>query len=100
MYGTIFRMRPKLGQEQDVIDVFNEWHDERKPKAKGAIGACLFRPNTGTGDFVAVAIFEDEESYRANGNDPEQDAWFRKLRNLLTEDPTWEDGEYLMSSIG
>ena len=99
MYGTIFRMRPKSGQGQSVIDVFHEWNKERKPKAKGAIGSCLFKPDAANGEIVAVAMFENEESYRANGDDPEQDAWFRKLRNLLEEDPTWEDGEYLSSSF-
>ena len=37
--------------------------------------------------MIGVAVFEDKEAYLANGNDPEQDAWFRKLRTLLQSDP-------------
>ena len=96
MYGTIFRIKPKPGQEQDVIEVFNEWDRDRKPNVKGAIGGYLFKPDADAGELIGVAVFEDKESYIANGNDPEQDAWFRKLRDLLQEDPSWEDGEYLI----
>lgn len=99
MYGTIFRMKPKSGQGQSVIDIFDEWRVGRKPNAKGAVGGCLFMPDAGAGELIAVAIFEDEESYRSNGTDPEQDAWFRRLRDLLQDDPTWEDGEYVIGSF-
>ena len=34
MYGTIFRMKLKAGQEQNVVDLFREWERDRKPKAK------------------------------------------------------------------
>ena len=96
MYGTIFRIKPKPGQEQDVIDVFNEWERDRMPNVRGAISGYLFKPDADSGELIGVAVFEDKESYIANGNDPEQDAWFRKLRDLLQEDPSWEDGEYLI----
>ena len=54
MYGTIFRMRPKSGQEQSLIDVFNEWDRERKPKVKGAIGGFLFKPDAETGELIGT----------------------------------------------
>lgn len=31
MYGTIFRMNVKLGQEQRLVEVFKEWERERMP---------------------------------------------------------------------
>ena len=54
------------------------------------------RPDSDTGELIGVAVFEDKEAYLANGNDPEQDAWFGKLRALLQSDPSWEDGEYVI----
>ncbi len=96
MYGSIFRMRPMAGREQDVIEVFHEWDRERRPNVRGVVGGYLMRPDSNTGELIGVAVFEDKEAYLANGNDPEQDAWFRKLRNLLQSDPTWEDGEYVI----
>ncbi len=38
MYGTIFRMKVKPGQEQKVLEAFQEWDGDRKPKVKGAVG--------------------------------------------------------------
>lgn len=73
-------MRPIAGREQDVIDIFKEWDSERRPNVS----------------VIGVAVFEDKEAYLANGNAPEQDAWFRKLRALLEPDPAWEDGEYVI----
>ena len=96
MYGSIFRMRPIEGREQDVIDVFREWDLERRPNVRGVVGGYLMKPDSNTGELIGVAVFEDKEAYLANGNNPEQDAWFRKLRNLLQSDPSWEDGEYVV----
>ena len=96
MYGSIFRMRPIEGREQDVIEVFNEWDRERRPNVRGVVGGYLMKPDADTGELIGVAVFEDKEAYLANGNDPEQDAWFRKLRALLQSDPSWEDGEYVV----
>ena len=100
MYGSIFRMRPLAGREQDVVEVFNEWDTERRPNVRGVVGGFLMKPDADTGELIGVAVFEDKEAYIANGNDPEQDTWFRKLRALLQSDPTWEDGEYLVGGTG
>ena len=43
--------------------------------------------------MLLLAVFTDKASYVANANDPEQDRWYRGLRELLAADPTWEDGE-------
>ncbi len=96
MYGSIFRMRPIAGREQSVVEVFNEWDRERRPNVRGVVGAFLMKPDANAGELIGVAVFEDKEAYLANGNDPEQDSWYRKLRELLQSDPTWEDGEYLV----
>ena len=97
MYGTIFRMKVKQGQEQRVVDIFKDWEKERKPHVKGVIGGYLMKPDKGSGELIGVAIFEDKAAFMANADNPEQDKWFRTMRELLTEDPTWEDGEYVVS---
>lgn len=99
MYGSIFRMRVKSGQEQSVIDAFAQWEEERKPKVKGALAGLVMKPDGKPGDLIGVAVFEDKAAYRANADDPEQDRWYRKLRELLEADPEWEDGEYIAGDI-
>ncbi len=95
MYGTIFRMRPKAGRGQAIVDLMEQWDKERKGKVKGAIGGYLMKPDNNPNELIGVAIFSDRESYRANADDPEQHQWFLKIRENLEADPTWEDGEYL-----
>ncbi len=90
MFGTVYRMKPKAGETQAVIDMFRRWRQERGPKAKGAIASYAVH-NDG-GDIMGVAVFADEATYRANASDPEQDAWYRQLRSHLQADPEWYDG--------
>ncbi len=99
MYGTISRMKAKLGREQKLIAVFHDWERERKPQTPGAIGGLLIKPDGKSDEFIGVAVFQDKESYRANADDPGQDAWYKELRELLVSDPTWEDGESVAGSI-
>ena len=58
------------------------------------------KPDRKPGELIGVAVFEDRATYRANADDPEQDAWFRRVRELLESDPDWEDGDYVSGSVG
>ena len=93
MYGTIARMRPKAGHEQEVLNLMEQWNRERKPSVQGAVGGYMLRPDRDPREVVLLALFESRETYRANADDPEQDRWYRGLREHLEADPTWEDGE-------
>ena len=98
MYGTIFRMTPKAGQQQAILDVFDEWERERMPNVQGALGGYLFKPDASASELIGIAIFESKEAYVANADNAEQNEWYAKLRALLESDPVWEDGEYVAGS--
>lgn len=100
MYGTIFRMKIKAGQEQKVVDLFQEWERDRKPNTKGAIGGLVMKPDNSSGELIGVAVFSDKASYIANADNPEQDRWFQKVMESLESEPTWEDGEYIAGVLG
>ena len=100
MYGTVFRMRVKSGQEEQVRQVFEDWERERKPHVRGAIGGLLMKPEGKANELLGVAIFQDKAAYMANADNPDQHQWFTKLRELLDADPEWEDGEYISGSLG
>src|SRR5258707_168712 len=93
MFGTIFRMRPKAGQQQAVEDLFHSWGHERQHKVEGAFAGYLFKSTTHPGELVGVAVFDSKSAYLKNADDPEQDAWYRELRSHLDSDPEWNDGE-------
>ncbi len=97
MYGSIFRMKVKPGQEQKLVEMFKEWEQQRRPKVKGVVASYLLKPDRKRNEMVAVAVFQDKQTYRANADDPEQDRWYRRMRELLEADPEWEDGEFVAS---
>jgi hypothetical protein len=53
------------------------------------------KPDGKLGELIGVAIFKDKAAYTANAGDPEQDRWYRRVRELLVADPEWQDGEYI-----
>jgi quinol monooxygenase YgiN len=97
MYGTIARMRAKAGDAEALARLAEEWNIERKPKVAGAIASYLFTPDAapyGRPTQFLIAVFEDEQTYRKNAADPAQDAWYRRLREHLEDDPEWSDGTF------
>ena len=95
MFGSVFRMRPKPGQERAIEEQFRQWQRERQPMVAGAIAGYLFTSRTKPGELVGVAVFDSEASYRKNAEDPAQDRWYRGLRALLEADPEWNDGDVI-----
>jgi hypothetical protein len=93
MYGTVFHMQPKIGTEDEVVRLMEQWARDRGPKVAGFVSSNLFKLDNG--GMMGVAIFESKEKYDANANDPDQDRWFRRLRELLESDPEWNDGEVI-----
>ena len=96
MFGTVYRMRPKPGTETAIKDLLRR-EDEERTTPTGFIAGYLFRSRSRPGELIGVAVFDSEASYRKNANDPEQDRWYRRLRELLEADPEWNDGEVLVS---
>ena len=99
MYGSIFSMKVKPGKEQELKDIFKEWEKERKPKIKGTIRSLLLKPDNKLNELIGIAIFPSKVSYNTNANDPDQDKWYQKMRELLEEDPVWEDGEFILGEF-
>ena len=95
MYGTVYRMQPKSGKEQDVIRIMEEWNRARRPKVKGALGGYVYKLDKG--GMMGVVVFESKEAYFANAEDPDQDQWYRRFRDLLEADPEWNDGEIVLA---
>ena len=100
MYGTIFRIKVNPGKEKEVANAFKEWDRQRKPKVKGVVAGFLLKPDgEAPENYIGVAVFRDKASYMANANDPEQDAWYQKIRKLLKADPVWHDGEFVAGGV-
>jgi len=96
MDETVARMRVKpgtgtqlepLSQEQESLDV------------DGHMAASVYQLDSGPDDDYLIAILRDRESYTANAVGPARDDRFRRMRDVLADDPTWHDGEIAWSMI-
>lgn len=97
MFGTIYRMRPKSGQEQAIAEHFRRWDRERRPAVVGALAGYLLKSKTRPSELLGVAVFDSEAHYRKNADDPAQDRWYQQLREMLETDPDWNDGDVLVA---
>ena len=93
MYGTVARMRIVPGHEQQLQAFSKDWTQQRAAKVPGYVASYVLTPDAGANELLLVAVFKDRESYRKNAEDPEQDTWYRRLREHLAGDPEWTDGE-------
>ncbi|MCA1646043.1 MAG: antibiotic biosynthesis monooxygenase [Chloroflexi bacterium] len=98
MYGTVARMRVKPGRQEQLQKLNDEWVDRRGRQVSGYVASYVLRPDNQPDELILLAIFKDRESYRANASDPEQDRWYRQMREQLEADPEWTDGEMIFAS--
>ena len=97
MFGSIYRMKPRPGQEANIAAHFRRWERERRPAVGGAGSGYLFRPKAAPEELIGVAVFDSEDSYRTNAGDPVQGKWYQELREMLQSDPDWNDGDVLVA---
>ena len=95
MFGTIALAKPKEGQTDAVLALFDEWWNERRPKVKGAIASTVYRNVSNPAELMVAVVFDTKENYVANAEDPEQGEWYQKLVALLEGEPRWIDGDIL-----
>ena len=97
MFGSVFTMRPKSGKEDAVLELFERWDRERRPKVKGTLASHIYRSTDNPKEWTCAVVFDSRENYMANAEDPGQDRWYRELVQLLEEEPRFKDGEVLLS---
>jgi heme-degrading monooxygenase HmoA len=94
MYGTIARLHPTAGRLDELIAYGRRMEDVSVP---GFRSSYLFRPDKDPYDkptVFLIALFDDEASYKANADSPDQHARYLELRALLEDDPEWMDGTF------
>lgn len=95
MYGTIAIAKPKAGQEQALVNMLDQWWEERRPKIRGAVASTIYRNTENPAELMIAVVFDSKESYMANAEDPEQDRFYRQMLELLEGEPRWIDGDVL-----
>ena len=82
MYVIVSTYRAKIGEEDAIIALHEDWQRNQGLKAKDYLSWQLFRNIQAPREFIAIAQFENEEAARAATNDLKRDAWYDRLVSL------------------
>jgi hypothetical protein len=83
MFVTVSMYRAKASEEDAVIALHEDWQRNQQAKAQGYLSGELLRNIQTPREFVAIMRFENQAGARELANDPEQNAWFRRLVSLV-----------------
>ncbi len=95
MYGTIARMRVKIGMEQEFLRIAQEVESVPVP---GIVAVYVYQMDADSREYYMVVMFDSKESYFANANSPEQHGRFMQLMNVLESEPEWHDGTVVFAN--
>jgi hypothetical protein len=91
MFGTIGRARPKPGKQVDFWELQEFWQETVRPQVPGSFLELVGRSHNRPDEIVFIALAQDEPTYRQLAELPAQGEFYRRLVELLEEEPTWED---------
>lgn len=91
MFVNVFTYRAKAGQEDAMVALLEDWERNRRPHAPGFVSAEVFRDIKDPRSFINIARFESAEAAQAVANNPDQDAWYRRLVDLCESGPVFTD---------
>jgi antibiotic biosynthesis monooxygenase (ABM) superfamily enzyme len=87
MFVTVSMYRAKAGEEDAVIALHEDWQRNQQAKAQGYFSGELLRNIQAPREFVAIMRFENRACAQELANDPEQNAWYRRLVSLVENVP-------------
>ena len=87
MFVTLSAYRTRTNEEDALIAIFENWQDDKQLRAKGYLSGELLRSVEDPRQFIAIRRFENREAAQALANDPEQDAWYRRIVSLTENAP-------------
>jgi heme-degrading monooxygenase HmoA len=93
MYGTIARLQVRPGMESQLLEEARA--EDEQANMPGYINTFVYRMDSEPDIYYMAVLFEDKESYQANANSPEQHERYLRIRELLTADPEWHDGQVI-----
>jgi len=91
MSGTIGRARPKPGSEQQFDSLMSEWVRDIRPKIPGRFVEFTGKSTEHPDEVLFIALAQDEKTYRALAEMPEQHKFFERMSQLMDGNIRWED---------
>ena len=91
MFGTIGRFHPKPDSEQKFRALMEEWERTMRPSIPGKVMQFGGRPKAQPDQVIFISLFQDEDTYRNLANNPDQDAFYRRMMECVDGEISWED---------
>jgi len=87
MFVIISTYRAKLGEEDAIIALHEEWQRSQNLNTKLYHTWELLRKVDVPHEFISIAQFANEEQARVATKNLEKDAWYGRLVSLIEEGP-------------
>ena len=87
MFVVVSTYRAKVGEEDAIIALHEDWQRSRGPKAKAHLSWELLRKVGSPREFIAIARYASEELAQAAVGEIARDAWYDRLKSLVDEGP-------------
>ncbi|MGZ3630902.1 MAG: hypothetical protein ACXVDN_24995 [Ktedonobacteraceae bacterium] len=87
MFVIVSTYRAKIGEEDAIIALHEDWQRKQSLNVKVYISWELFRNIDTPYEFIVIKQFESEELARAMTDDLNQDDWYSRLVSLLEQVP-------------
>ena len=88
MFVTVSTYKAKADEEDAIIALHEDWQRHQQPNAGGYLSGELLRNVRASREFIAIMRFESQEAAQVLANDPEQEAWYRRVVSLMEHMPT------------
>jgi heme-degrading monooxygenase HmoA len=88
MFVTVSRYLARIGEEDAIIALHEDWQRNQQSKASGYLSGELLRNIRNSREFIAIMRFESQEFAQSLANDPEHKAWYARLTSLAEGIPT------------
>ncbi len=82
MFVIVSIYQARAGEEDAIVALYEDWQRNQQPQARGYLSGELLRSTKNPREFIAILRFENQESAHALANNPEQDAWYRRVVSL------------------
>ena len=87
MFVIVSSYRAKVGEEDAIIALHEDWQRSQGLKSDGYLAWELLRKIESPREFIAIACFTSEEMAQAAEVELERDAWHYRLVSLIEEEP-------------
>lgn len=83
MFVIVSTYRAKIGEEDAVIALHEDWERNQGPRARVYLSWELLRRDDAPREFITIAHFTSKELAQAAIGDLELDAWYGRLMSLV-----------------